>query len=87
MFELVAPRLEDALGRAPQAYGVISSAGSVRFERRPGRVADIVFVGFPGCLETYQVGIVEGVCAYYGQPATIEIAMQSIADATIRVRW
>lgn len=87
MFELAAPRLGDALARAPQAYAVISNAGTVNFEQRAPRVADIVFVGFPGFLETYQVGIVEGVCSHYGERVTLEIALESIADGTIRVRW
>jgi uncharacterized protein (TIGR02265 family) len=87
MFELAAPRIEDALARAPQAYAVISNAGVVEFERPAPRTADIVFVGFPGFLETYQVGIVEGVCAHYSANVTIEIALRTIADGTIRVRW
>ena len=84
MFELAAPRLEDALARAPQAYAVISNAGTVYFERRAPRIVEIVFVGFPGFLETYQVGIVEGVCSHYGERVTLEIALETIADGTIR---
>ena len=87
MFELAAPRLEDALSRAPQAYAVISNAGTVEYVRPAPRVADIVFMGFPGFLESYQVGIVEGVCAHYAVQPRIEIALESIGDGSIRVRW
>ena len=87
IFELAAPRLEDALARAPQAYAVISNAGSVTFARPGPRAADIVFDGFPGFLESYQTGIVEGVCEHYHTGARLEIALESIADGTIRVRW
>jgi hypothetical protein len=87
MFEIVAPNLVDALALAPRAYSVITTAGRVRHEGRGPRAADLVFDGFPGFIETYQVGIVEGVCEHYGIQARITVALTTLADGTLRVEW
>jgi uncharacterized protein (TIGR02265 family) len=87
MFDLVSPTLADALSRAPSAYRIISNAGSIRFVRQGPTVGDIVFEGFPGCLESYQVGIVEGVCEHYRQPVSITCSFPTLVDGTIRVSW
>ncbi len=65
---------------------MLLSTGQVSAEKTAYRTFTFRASQFPGFLETFQVGVLEGVVRHCGERARISIALDDLATATIELR-
>jgi len=75
------------LRNGPKAYAVVLNFGEITGELVSERVARYRFRDFPGFLETYQVGVLEGVLAHCKVEGRVMIALEDLANAVIDVSF
>jgi uncharacterized protein (TIGR02265 family) len=72
---------------APRAFAIVMNFGTVTIER-PGkgrlisRCSDL-----PAFIETYQVGVIEGIFAHFRAIGTVRVAMRSKSSGAIEAKW
>ncbi len=71
--------------RGPKAFKLFLGMGEITSEKVAPRVYRVHARNFPAFLETYQVGVIEGVLRHCGAKGTISIALEDLANATIEV--
>ena len=71
--------------RGPRAFKLLVGVGEVMSERVSPRVYRFYARNLPAFLETYQVGVIEGVLRHCSQQARLLIALEDLANATIEV--
>jgi uncharacterized protein (TIGR02265 family) len=71
--------------RGPKAYKLLLGMGEVTCEKASARVFRFHAKNFPAFLETYQVGVIEGVLRHCGVVGEIKIALEDLANAVIEV--
>ena len=72
---------------APKAYPIAMNFGRFEGEAVGDRCVRMRCRDFPAFLETYQVGLVEGIFAHFGVAGRIRIAVEDIANATLEASW
>ena len=72
---------------SPKAYKLVLNFGRFQSERIAERHVRINFSGFPGFLETYQVGVVEGVFEHFKIRGEVTLALTDIANGAFDVVW
>ena len=77
--------LEPLFLRGPKAFRLLLGMGDVTSEKIGARKYRFHAKNFPAFLETYQVGVIEGVLRHCGKTGTILVAMDGLANATIEV--
>jgi serine/threonine-protein kinase len=71
--------------RGPKAFKLLLGVGDVTSEKvAPGKYR-FHARNFPAFLETYQVGVIEGVLRHCNQRARVTIALEDLANGTIEV--
>ncbi len=71
--------------RGPKAFKLLLGIGDVTSEKISPRVYRFHARNFPAFLETYQVGVIEGILRHCSQQARVMIALEDLANATIQV--
>lgn len=79
--------LERVFAHAGLGYRLGLSFGTVRSERVGPQHYRVVFRDFPSFLETFNVGVLEGSAAHYGDAATVRVKTEGLAHATMDVVW
>ncbi|MGZ3416667.1 MAG: DUF2378 family protein [Polyangiales bacterium] len=87
IFNAFAPDLERMLLQAPKVYRVITTAGQVSAERAGPRHVQLFYEGFPGMLDSHQVGVIEGVLRHYREPARVQVDLWSFGCGMLDVSW
>lgn len=77
--------LEQLFLRGPRAYKLLLGVGEVTSEKVSLRVFRFHARNFPAFLETYQVGVLEGVLRHCGKTGQVRIALDDVANATLEV--
>jgi uncharacterized protein (TIGR02265 family) len=75
------------LRRGPKAYALVLNFGEITAQFVSDKVARYRFRGFPGFLETYQVGVLEGVLVHCKVEGRVLIALEDLANAVIEVSF
>jgi serine/threonine-protein kinase len=73
------------LAQAPKAYKLLLNFGEITIERRGPRSFVMRAQHFPAFLETYQVGVLEGVLRHCNVRARMRIATEGLAFATLEL--
>jgi len=73
------------LAQAPKAYKLLINFGEVTTERRGPKSFLLRAQHFPTFLETYQVGVLEGVLRHCNVKARMRIATEGLAFATLEL--
>lgn len=71
----------------PRAIGLVTSFRGVHSERAGERVFHVHYRDMPAFLETYHVGVMEGVLEKCGARGRVRIELADIANATLEVTW
>jgi len=71
----------------PKSYALSVNYGRVSAERVGERCVHVSIAEYPSYLETYQVGIFEGVFDHFHVRGHVRIAMQDLATATMELTW
>ncbi len=72
---------------APRAFAIVMNFGAVTVERpSPGRLISRCS-DLPAFIETYQVGVIEGIFAHFGVIGTVRVAIKSKSHGAIEARW
>lgn len=71
----------------PKSYALSVNYGRVDAKRISERCIHITLGDFPSFLETYQVGIFEGVFDHFQIKGQVRIALTDIANAVIELTW
>jgi serine/threonine-protein kinase len=77
--------IEPLFLRGPKAFRLLLGMGDVTAEKIGARAYRFHARNFPAFLETYQVGVIEGVLRHCGKTGTILVAMEDLANAMIEV--
>jgi uncharacterized protein (TIGR02265 family) len=72
---------------SPKAYKLVLNFGRFHSERVGERHVRFGFNGYPGFLETYQVGVVEGVFEHFKIRGEVTLALTDIGAGTFDVTW
>lgn len=84
---LLADELAAVLVGAPGAYSMTLSLGRFATERLGARHVRMRFDDYPGYLETYDVGVLEGVIASYREEGVVRAERSGPLAGAIDVRW
>jgi serine/threonine-protein kinase len=76
---------ERMLLNAPRVFQILLNFGEITVEKRDIGVFVMRAERFPAFLETYQVGLLEGLLAHCRAHGRIRIALLSLADATFEI--
>jgi uncharacterized protein (TIGR02265 family) len=71
----------------PKSYAMSINYGRVDVTRVSERCIHITLADYPSFLETYQVGIFEGVFDHFHVQGHVRIALIDLANAVIEVAW
>ena len=85
VFGLLPRDLEPIFLRGPKAYKLLLGVGDVSAEKISDRTYRIHMRNLPVFLETYQVGVLEGVLRYFEVQGRVLVAMQDIANGIMEV--
>ena len=77
--------VEQLFLRGPRAYKLLLGVGEVTSEKVSLRVFRFHVRNFPAFLETYQVGVLEGILRHCGKTGQVRIALDDVANATLEV--
>ena len=73
--------------RGPKAFKLFLGMGEITSEKVSPRVYRFHAKNFPAFLETYQVGVIEGVLRHCEATGEIQIALEDLANAVIEVEF
>jgi hypothetical protein len=65
---------------------MVMKGGDVVAREESGGIT-LTFHKFYGWLDCHFIGVVEGIVQHYGATPTIDIQIDSVTEATYRVRW
>ncbi|MEP7124197.1 MAG: DUF2378 family protein [Byssovorax sp.] len=85
LFGVDARDLEQLFLRGPRAYKLLLGVGEVTSEKVSASVFRFHAKNFPAFLETYQIGVIEGVLRHCGKTGQVRIALDDVANATLEV--
>jgi serine/threonine-protein kinase len=85
LFGILGRDVEPILLAAPKAFKLMTNVGQIGVEKTGSRTFTLRAQDFPCFLETHQVGVLEGVLRYCGERGRIQIALESLATATIEL--
>jgi eukaryotic-like serine/threonine-protein kinase len=85
LFGILGRDVEPILLTGPKAFKVLVNMGQVMAEKTSPRTFTFRAEGFPGFLETLQVGVLEGVLRNCGEHARVRIAVHTLAQATLEL--
>jgi uncharacterized protein (TIGR02265 family) len=85
LFGILGRDVEPILLTGPKAFKLMVNVGHVSAEKTSYRTFTFHAHDFPAFLETYQVGVLEGVLRYCGERGRIRIAVEDLAHATIEL--
>ena len=85
VFGLLLQDLEPILLRGPKAYKLLLGVGDVTVEKVSESLYRFHARNLPAFLETYQVGVIEGVLRHCGAQGRVLIAMQDVANGVVEV--
>jgi uncharacterized protein (TIGR02265 family) len=86
IFGVLGREVEPLFLRGPKAFKLLLGVGEVTSEKIAHRTFRFHARNLPGFLETYQVGVVEGVLRHCGEKARVLIAVQDVANAILEVQ-
>ena len=86
IFGVLIRDVEPILLNVPKAWKLLLSTGQVTVEQSSSRSFTFRASQFPGFLETFQVGVLEGVLRHCGERGRVTIAIEDLATATIELR-
>jgi uncharacterized protein (TIGR02265 family) len=86
LFGILGRDVEPILLTGPKAFKLMVSIGQVTAEKTAPRTFTFRVEEFPAFLETYQVGVIEGVLRHCGQHGKVRIAAQTLSAATLELR-
>ena len=86
LFGILGTDVEPILLTGPKAFKLLVSIGQVTAEKTAPRVFTFRVQEFPAFLETYQVGVLEGVLRHCKQHGKVRIAVQTLSAATLEVK-
>lgn len=72
---------------APKLFKIVMNFGELEASAVGERCVHTACRKFPAFLETYQVGVVEGVFQHFDVSGQVRIALTDIATAVIEARW
>jgi uncharacterized protein (TIGR02265 family) len=87
IFEIVKGDVGAVLINAGRAYAISCNFGKVSTERTGPRSVRMQYRSFPGMIETYQIGVIEGAVKNCGETPTCTIELRDLANADIDVSW
>lgn len=79
--------LEQVFAHAGLGYRLGLGFGTIRSERVASQHFQVTFEGFPTFLETFNVGVLEGSGAHYGDKVTVRVKLDGLANAVMKVTW
>ena len=85
VFGLLLHDLEPILLRGPKAYKLLLGVGDVTVEKVSESLYRFHARNLPAFLETYQVGVIEGVLRHCGAQGRVLLAMQDVANGMMEV--
>jgi uncharacterized protein (TIGR02265 family) len=85
LFGVLGRNVESLFLRGPRAFKLLLGVGDVTSEKISNRTFRFQAKHFPAFLETYQVGVIEGVLRHCGEKGRILIALEDVANAVIEV--
>jgi serine/threonine-protein kinase len=77
--------LEQLFLRGPRAYKLLLGVGEITSEKVSSDVFRFHAKNFPAFLETYQIGVIEGVLRHCGKTGQVRIALDDVANAMLEV--
>jgi uncharacterized protein (TIGR02265 family) len=86
LFGVLGGDIERVLCTGPKAFKLLVSFGTVTAEKTGPRGFAFQARGLPAFLETYQVGLLEGVLRHYKVRGEIRIALEDLANATLELK-
>jgi uncharacterized protein (TIGR02265 family) len=85
LFGILGRDVEPILLTGPKAFKLMVNVGLISAEKTSFRTFTFSAHDFPAFLETYQVGVLEGVLRHCGERGRIRIAVEDLAHATIEL--
>jgi uncharacterized protein (TIGR02265 family) len=85
LFGILGTEVEPILLAGPKAYRVMLNVGTVSVEKTGPRSFAFRARDLPAYLETFQVGVLEGVLSHCKERGTIRIAIEDPANATLEL--
>lgn len=85
LFGILGRDIEPILLTGPKAFRLMASIGRISAEKSSFRTFTLRALDFPAFLETYQVGVLEGVLRHCGERGRIRIAVEDLSRATIEL--
>lgn len=82
-----AGEVDKVLLLTPKSYALSINYGRVDAQLVHERCVHITLSDFPSFIESYQVGIFEGVLDHFEVKGSVRIALTDIANAVIEVKW
>ncbi len=86
LFGILGRDVEPILLTGPRAFKVMINLGQVTAEKTSFRTFTFQARGFPAFLETFQVGVIEGVLRHCGERGRIRIALEDLGTGTVELR-
>jgi uncharacterized protein (TIGR02265 family) len=86
LFGILGRDVEPILLTGPKAFKVMINLGQITGEKTSFRTFTFHAHAFPAFLETFQVGVLEGVLRHCGERGRIRIALEDLGTATIELR-
>lgn len=87
LFGVLGSDVERVVALAPRGYALSTPFADVSGVQIGPRHFQIAMRGFPGFLETQQVGVFEGALLHYGLTPRVTVDVVDLATATLDVRW
>lgn len=85
LFGILGRDVEPIFLRGPKAFKLLVAAGEVTAEKLSDRTYRFRAKNLPLFLETYQVGVIEGVLRHCGERGRILLALEDLSNATLHV--
>jgi eukaryotic-like serine/threonine-protein kinase len=86
LFGILGRDVEPILLTGPKAFKLMINLGQMTAEKSSFRTFTFRAQGFPVFLETFQVGVLEGVLRHCGERGRIRIALEDLGTASIELR-
>jgi uncharacterized protein (TIGR02265 family) len=86
LFGILGRDVEPILLTGPRAFKLMINLGQITAEKTSFRTFMFQAQGFPAFLETFQIGVLEGVLRHCGERGRIRIALEDLGTATVELR-
>ncbi len=86
LFGILGRDVEPILLTGPRAFKLMINLGQLTAEKTSFRTFTFRAHAFPALLETFQVGVLEGVLRHCGERGRIRIALEDLGTATLELR-